>query len=91
MPLARQRIGAAEEAADAEALRLGRAEENIPMRVADRLCRENAVKVWRAYRGMTAAELATAADVSSSQLFAIEGGDNSGSVARCSESQKLST
>ena len=51
------------------------------MRVADRLCRENAVKVWRVYRGKTAAELATAADVSSSQLVAIESGDSSGSVA----------
>ena len=78
---ARQKFQAAEEAADAEALRLGRAEENIPMRVADRLCRENAVKVWRAYRGMTAAELAVAADVSSFQLSAIESGDSSGSVA----------
>ena len=79
--VARQHARAADEAADAEALRLGRAEENIPMRVADRLCRENAVKVWRAYRGMTVAELAAAADVSSSQLFAIESGDSSGSVA----------
>ena len=81
MVVARQKFQAAEEAADAEALRLGRADENIPMRVADRLCRENAVKVWRAHRGMTAAELAAAADVSSSQLSAIESGDSSGSVA----------
>ena len=79
MAVARQQARAAEEAADAEALRLGRAEENIPMSVADRLCRENSVKVWRAYRGMTAA--AAAADVSSPQLFAIESGDSSGSVA----------
>ena len=72
---------ALEEAADAEALRLGRTDEVIPMRMADRLYRENAVKVWRTYRGMTATELATAADISNSQLSAIESGDSSGSVA----------
>ena len=70
-----------EEAADAEALRLGRTDEVIPMSMADRLYRENAVKVWRTYRGMTATELATAADISNSQLSAIESGDSSGSVA----------
>ena len=72
---------ALEEAADAEALRLGRTDEVIPMGMADRLYRENAVKVWRAYRGMTETELATAADISNSQLSAIESGDSSGSVA----------
>ena len=72
---------ALEEAADAEALRLGRTDEVIPMSMADRLYRENAVKVWRTYRGMTATELATAADISNSQLSAIESGDSSGSVA----------
>ena len=72
---------ALEEAADAEAMRLGRAEETIPMSMADRLHRENAVKVWRTHRGMTAAELAAAADVSNSQLSAIENGDGGGSVA----------
>lgn len=72
---------ALEEAADAEALRLGRTDEVIPMSMADRLYRESAVKVWRAYRGMTATELATAADISNSQLSAIESGDSSGSVA----------
>ena len=72
---------ALEDAADAEALRLGRTDEVIPMSMADRLYRENAVKVWRAYRGMTATELATAADISNSQLSAIESGDSSGSVA----------
>ena len=72
---------ALEEAADAEALRLDRTEEAIPMSMADRLYRENAVKVWRVHRGMTATELATAADISNSQLSAIESGDSSGSVA----------
>ena len=72
---------ALEEAADAEALRLGHAEETIPMSMADRLYRENAVKVWRTHRGMTATHLAAAADISNSQLSAIESGDSSGSVA----------
>lgn len=72
---------ALEEAADAEALRIGRADEAIPMSLADRLYRENAVKVWRTHRGMTATELATAADISNSQLSAIESGESSGSVA----------
>ena len=51
------------------------------MSMVDRLCRENAVKVWRTYRGMTATELAVAAEISDSQLSAIENGDSSGSVA----------
>ncbi len=72
---------ALEAAADAEALRLGRTDEVISMSMADRLYRENAVKVWRAYRGITATELAAAADISNSQLSAIESGDSGGSVA----------
>ena len=72
---------ALEQAADAEALRLGRTDEVIPMSMADRLYRENAVRVWRTHRGMTATELAAAADISNSQLSAIESGDSSGSVA----------
>ena len=78
-----------EEAADAEALRLGRTEETIPMSMADRLHRENAVKVWRAHRGMTATDLATAADISNSQLSAIESGDTSGSVAALQRARAL--
>ena len=72
---------ALEDAADAEALRLGRADEAIPMSMADRLHRDNPVRVWREHRGMTATELAAAAEVSSSQLSAIENGESSGSVA----------
>ena len=67
--------------ADAEALRLGRAEEAIPMSMADRLRRENPVRVWREHRSMTATELAAAAGISNSQLSAIENGESSGSVA----------
>lgn len=72
---------ALEDAADAEALRLGRADEAIPMSMADRLYRDNPVRVWREHRGMTATELAAAAEVSNSQLSAIENGESSGSVA----------
>ena len=72
---------ALEDAADAEALRLGRTEEAIPMSMADRLHQDNPVKVWRAHRGMSATELAAAAGISNSQLSAIETGESSGSVA----------
>ena len=72
---------ALEDAADAEALRLGRADEAIPMSMADRLRRDNPVRVWREHRGMTATELAAAADISNLQLSAIENGESSGSVA----------
>ena len=72
---------ALEDAADAEALRLGRSEEAIPMSMADRLRQENPVRVWREHREMTATELAAAAGISNSQLSAIENGESSGSVA----------
>lgn len=72
---------ALEDAADAEALRLGRAEESIPMSMADRLRQTNPVRVWREHRGITATELATAAGISKSQLSAIENGESCGSVA----------
>ena len=72
---------ALEDAADAEALRLGRADEAIPMSMADRLHHDNPVRVWREHRGMTATVLASAAGISNSQLSAIENGESSGSVA----------
>ena len=72
---------ALEDAADAEALCLGRTDEAIPMSMADRLRRDNPARVWREHRGMTATELAAAADISNSQLSAIENGESSGSVA----------
>ena len=72
---------ALEDAADAEALRLGRADEAIPMSMADRLHQDNPVRVWREHRAMTATELAAAAGVSNSQLSAIENGESKGSVA----------
>ena len=72
---------ALEDAADAEALRLGRADEAIPMSMADRLHRDNPVRVWREHRGVTATELAAAAEISTPQLSAIENGESSVSVA----------
>ena len=72
---------ALEDAADAEALRLGRAEEAIPMTMADCLREGNPVQVWREHRDMTETELATAAGISNAQLSTIEHGENSGSVA----------
>ena len=71
---------ALEDAADAEAMRLGRAEESVPMVMVDRLCHENLVRVWREHRRMTVAELAAAADIPIPQLAAVESGDGSGSV-----------
>ena len=80
---------ALEDAADAEALRLGRADEAIPMSMADRLHQDNPVRVWREHRGMTATELAAAAGISNSQLSAIENGDSSGSVAALQRMAKV--
>ena len=71
---------ALEDAADAEALRLGRAEESVPMAMVDRLCHESPVRVWREYRQMAADELAAAAHIPTSELAAIESGDDSGSI-----------
>ena len=62
-------------------MRLGRAEEAIPMSMADRLHQDNPVRVWREHRAMTATKLAAAAGISNSQLSAIENGESSGSVA----------
>ena len=72
---------ALEDAAEEEALRLGRADETIPMSMADRLYQGNPVRVWREYRDMTATELAAAAGISKSELSAMENGESSGSVA----------
>lgn len=71
---------ALKEAADAEAMRLARAEESVPMVMVDRLCQESPVRAWREHRQMTVAELAAAADIPIRQLAAIESGDNRGSV-----------
>ena len=62
---------------DEEAVRLVREdpnEEDVPIAMARR------VRVWRELRGMRAVELAEAAHISRSYLFAIEGGQKQGSV-----------
>ena len=72
------------DAADAEAMRRVREdpdEEDVPLAFARRMWNgESPVRVWREMRGMKAAHLATAADVSRSYLSAIEHGAKRGSV-----------
>ena len=74
--------GAAELAEDAELARraLERDEERIPIEVVDRLIeRENPVRVWRKYRGLTQQELAKKVGVSPAYLSQIETGKRGGS------------
>ena len=74
---------ALEDLADREALREARAsgEELFPSSLAERLWSgANPVRVWREYRGLSAADLAQRAGVSDSELSAIECGDATGSV-----------
>ena len=73
-----------DEAADAEAMRQAQArdEESFPSAFVERLLLsgENPVRVWRVYRGLTAAELARRANVSNAHVSAIETGASTGSV-----------
>lgn len=68
-----------EDAADAEAQRLSRADsdqETIPAALVDRLCSgDNPVRTWREYRGMSPACLAMAADMPNHHLSSIESGN----------------
>ena len=68
-----------EDAADAEAQRLNRADsdqETIPATLVDRLCAgHNPVRAWREYRGMSLACLAMAADLPKHHLSGIESGN----------------
>ena len=72
------------DAADAEAMRRVREdpnEEDVPIAFAQRMWNgESPVRVWREMRGMKAADLAAAADVSRSYLSALERGAKRGSV-----------
>lgn len=72
------------DAADAEAMRRVREdpdEEDVPIDFAQRMWNgESPVRVWREMRGMKAADLAAAADVSRSYLSALERGAKRGSV-----------
>ena len=56
-------------------------EEDVPIAFARRMWNgESPVRVWREMRGMKAADLAAAADVSRSYLSALERGAKRGSV-----------
>lgn len=58
-----------------------RNEESFPIAVADRLLAgENAVKVYRTYRGLTQKQLAEAAGINAVYLSQIEGGRRTGSA-----------
>jgi transcriptional regulator with XRE-family HTH domain len=57
-------------------------DELVPSEIVDRLLGgENPVKVWREHRGLSARQLATAADLSPAYLSEIETGRKDGSVA----------
>lgn len=73
----------ADEAADIAAYEEAKArgEEAFPLEVAERLIEgENAIKVFRGYRGMTQAELAKLAGLSAMYISQIETGRRSGST-----------
>ncbi len=73
----------ADEAADIAAYEEAKArgEEAFPLEVAERLIEgENAIKVFREYRGMTQAELAEQVDLSAMYISQIETGRRSGST-----------
>lgn len=58
-----------------------RDQELVPFELLKRVASgEHPVRVWREYRGMNAAELATAAGIAASYLSAIENGRKLGSV-----------
>ena len=70
-------LAAAEDAADAAAVRNARAmrDDLVPGEIAERLIAgENPVKVWRGYRGMTQAELAEKAGFDQADVSRIERG-----------------
>jgi DNA-binding XRE family transcriptional regulator len=79
-------LEAVEDAADVVALREAEAavqrgeSELLPIEMVERLLAgESLVRVWRSYRGMTAHELARAADLAPSYLSEIETGKKPGS------------
>jgi DNA-binding XRE family transcriptional regulator len=81
-------VEAADDAADAEVVREFRRrlaageEELIPAEFVDRLLDgENPVRVWRDFRGMTAAALAKKAGIARPYLTQVETGKRDGTVA----------
>jgi DNA-binding XRE family transcriptional regulator len=68
-----------EDAAAVAAYRATRADESLPIEVADRLLAgENPLRVWRRHRGMT--QRALAAVIGKSYLSEIESGKKDGSI-----------
>jgi DNA-binding XRE family transcriptional regulator len=69
-------------------------EELVPSDVVDRmLAGESLVRVWREHRGLTAAQLAAAADISAGYLSELESGKKTGSLEtlrRIADALKLS-
>ncbi|MCA9933195.1 MAG: helix-turn-helix domain-containing protein [Ardenticatenaceae bacterium] len=66
---------------DAAKQRIEEGEELIPIELTFAIINgENAVKVWREYRGMTQQELAQQADISAAYLSQIETGKRTGST-----------
>ena len=76
-------VRAAEDAEDVAAIRAARADPGqlIPSEFADRLgAGENAVRVWRGYRGLTQVELAARAGIGQAYLSRIERGKRTGTA-----------
>ena len=76
-------VRAAEDAEDIAAIRAARANpgELIPSEFAKRLVDgENAIRVWRGYRGLTQVELAARAGIDQAYLSKIERGTRTGTA-----------
>lgn len=64
--------------------------ETVPIEVVDRLLAgESPLRVWREHRGMTAAQLAAAADVTPAHVSKLESGKGEPSVALLKKLAKL--
>lgn len=72
----------ADERGAATAFKRTRREEFVPVEIVDRLlARDNPIRVWREYRGLTLARLATEAGLSKGYLSDIENGKRKGTLA----------
>ncbi len=70
-----------DDAAATAAYRATRADESVPIEVADRLLAgDNPLRVWRRHRGMTQQALAVAIGIGKSYLSEIESGKKDGSI-----------
>lgn len=76
-------VAALEDAEDLAAIRAARADpgELVPSEIAERLIDgENPIRVWRAHRGLTQAQLAERSGVRQDHISKIESGKLTGSV-----------